>query len=74
MFNKILEDEVMQSFLEMIYTKERSTIEKIEKYSNFVRQLLKRMKAFLIMFGSVLYLMRMFIFVSYLIGKLFLKC
>ena len=35
-FNKIFEDKVMQSFLDMIDTKERSTIEKVEKYSNFV--------------------------------------
>ena len=72
-FNKIFEDKVMKSFIDMIDVKESSTIEKIEKYSNFVGSFLKRMKAFLSIFGSLLYLMKISIFVDYLIRKLFLK-
>ena len=36
-FNNVLEDDVMKSFFNMIDTKEKSDIKKVEEYSNFTR-------------------------------------
>lgn len=64
-FNKIFEDKVMEDFLEMIDTKERSTIEKVEKYSNFVRQLFEKNESFskyiwqLIVFNENIYIRKL---------------
>ena len=45
-FNKVLEDEVMKSFLNMIDIKEKSDIKKVEEYSNFTRKLLEKSENF----------------------------
>ena len=45
-FNNILEDDVMKAFLNMIDTKEKSDIKKVEEYSNFTRKLFEKSENF----------------------------
>ena len=45
-FNNVLEDDVMKSFFNMIDTKEKSDIKKVEEYSNFTRKLFKESENF----------------------------
>ena len=45
-FNNVLEDDVMKAFLNMIDTKEKSDIKKVEEYSNFTRKLFKESENF----------------------------
>ncbi|MBS5939697.1 ATP-binding protein [Clostridium sp.] len=64
-FNKIFEDKVMKSFINMIDVKESSTIEKIEKYSSFVRELFEKNESFseyiwqLIVFDENIYIRKL---------------
>lgn len=64
-FNNVLEDEVMKSFLNMIDIKEKSDIKKVEEYSNFTRKLLERSENFsdyiwnLIMFDENIYVRKL---------------
>ena len=64
-FNKIFEDKVMKSFINMIDVKESSTIEKIEKYSSFVRELFEKNESFseyiwqLIVFDENIYICKL---------------
>ena len=45
-FNNVLEDDVMKAFLNMIDTKEKSDIKKVEEYSNFTRKLFEKSENF----------------------------
>ena len=45
-FNNVLEDDVMKSFFNMIDTKEKSDIKKVEEYSNFTRKLFGKSENF----------------------------
>ena len=45
-FNNVLEDDVMKSFFNMIDTKEKSDIKKVEEYSNFTRKLFEKSENF----------------------------
>lgn len=64
-FNNVLEDEVMKSFLNMIDIKEKSDIKKVEEYSNFTRKLLEKSENFsdyiwnLIMFDENIYVRKL---------------
>lgn len=64
-FNNVLEDEVMKSFLNMIDIKEKSHIKKVEEYSNFTRKLLEKSENFsdyiwnLIMFDENIYVRKL---------------
>lgn len=64
-FNKIFEDKVMKSFINMIDVKESSTIEKVEKYSSFVRELFEKNESFseyiwqLIVFDENIYIRKL---------------
>lgn len=64
-FNNVLEDDVMKSFLNMIDIKEKSDIKKVEEYSNFTRKLLEKSENFsdyiwnLIMFDENIYVRKL---------------
>ena len=64
-FNKIFEDRVMKSFINIIDVKESSTIEKVEKYSSFVRELFEKNESFseyiwqLIVFDENIYIRKL---------------
>ena len=45
-FKHLLEDDVMKAFIEMIYFKEKSIEDKIERYSDFVSELFQRNENF----------------------------
>ena len=64
-FNKIFEDKVMESFIDMIDARESSNIEKVEKYSRFVRLLFENNESFseyiwqLIVFDENIYIRKL---------------
>ena len=64
-FNNVLEDDVMKAFLNMIDTKEKSDIKKVEEYSNFTRKLFEKSENFsdyiwnLIIFDENLYVRKL---------------
>ena len=45
-FNNVLEDDVIKAFLNMIDTKEKNDIKKVEEYSNFTRKLFEKSENF----------------------------
>ena len=63
-FNNILEDDVMKAFLNMIDIKEKSDIKKVENTVILHVSYSKKVKIFLIIYGSLLYLMKIYMFIN----------